>query len=168
MNTTYNPYDEHIRVLYKDNTVSDIAKVDNALIHQQLSSLSKNITFATLDKNKTALKPVIFVYLDLKTLLYMQFTAAQISILVSGKIDGSADTAVTSFGKIEEAEEGQLTFLANPKYEDFLYTTNASIAIINESYELRQPVRPTLIRVADAYSAFALLLSAYQEMANRR
>jgi UDP-3-O-[3-hydroxymyristoyl] glucosamine N-acyltransferase len=98
----------------------------------------------------------------------MQFTAAQISILVSGKIDGSADTAVTSFGKIEEAEEGQLTFLANPKYEDFLYTTNASIAIINESYELRQPVRPTLIRVADAYSAFALLLSAYQEMANRQ
>ena len=98
----------------------------------------------------------------------MQFTAAQISILVNGKIDGNADAAVSSFGKIEEAEQGQLTFLANPKYEDFLYTTNASIAIINESYELREKVRPTLIRVKDAYSAFALLLSKYQEMATQQ
>src|SRR3982751_4230437 len=98
----------------------------------------------------------------------MQFTAAQISLLVNGKIEGNADTAVTSFGKIEEAEQGQLTFLANPKYEDYLYTTNASIAIVNEAYELRQPVKPTLIRVTDAYSAFAQLLSKYQEMATQQ
>lgn len=98
----------------------------------------------------------------------MQFTAAQISILVNGKIEGNADAAVTSFGKIEEAAEGQLTFLANPKYEDYLYTTRASIAIINESYELRQSVHPTLIRVKDAYSAFAQLLSSYQDMATRQ
>src|SRR6476661_596349 len=94
----------------------------------------------------------------------MQFTAAQISVLLNGKIEGDADATVSSFGKIEEAEQGQLTFLANPKYEDFLYTTNASIAIINEAYELRQAVKPTLIRVADAYSAFAQLLGKYQEM----
>jgi UDP-3-O-[3-hydroxymyristoyl] glucosamine N-acyltransferase len=98
----------------------------------------------------------------------MQFTAAQISILVNGKIEGNAETAVTSFGKIEEAENGQLTFLANPKYEDYLYTTNASIAIINETYELRQPVKPTLIRVTDAYSAFAQLLSKYQEIVTQQ
>src|SRR3954468_25020314 len=98
----------------------------------------------------------------------MQFTAAQISILVNGKIEGNPDAAVTSFGKIEEAEAGQLTFLANPKYEDYLYTTRASIAIINEGYELREPVQPTLIRVADAYSAFAQLLSKYQEMATQQ
>src|SRR4051812_47184645 len=98
----------------------------------------------------------------------MQFTAAQISILLNGKIEGNADVTVSSFGKIEEAEQGQLTFLANPKYEDHLYTTNASIAIINEAYELRQPVTPTLIRVADAYSAFAQLLSKYQEMATQQ
>jgi UDP-3-O-[3-hydroxymyristoyl] glucosamine N-acyltransferase len=98
----------------------------------------------------------------------MQFTAAQISILVNGKIEGNAETAVTSFGKIEEAEQGQLTFLANPKYEDYLYTTNASIAIVNEAYELRQSVKPTLIRVADAYSAFALLLSKYQEIVTQQ
>ena len=94
----------------------------------------------------------------------MQFTAAQVSILVNGKIEGNADVTVSSFGKIEEAQEGQLTFLANPKYEDFLYTTNASIAIVNEAYELREVVKPTLIRVADAYTAFAQLLSKYQEM----
>ncbi|TCJ14326.1 UDP-3-O-(3-hydroxymyristoyl)glucosamine N-acyltransferase [Flaviaesturariibacter flavus] len=98
----------------------------------------------------------------------MQFTAAQISILLNGKIEGNADAVVSSFGKIEEAQEGQLTFFANPKYEDFLYSTGASIAIINETYELRQPVTPTLIRVADAYSAFAQLLSKYQEMATQQ
>ncbi|HYK57035.1 MAG TPA: UDP-3-O-(3-hydroxymyristoyl)glucosamine N-acyltransferase, partial [Flavisolibacter sp.] len=98
----------------------------------------------------------------------MQFTAAQISILLNGKIEGNADAVVSSFGKIEEAQEGQLTFLANPKYEEFLYTTQASIAIINDNYELREAVKPTLIRVADAYTAFAQLLSKYQEMATQQ
>ena len=98
----------------------------------------------------------------------MQFTAAQIAILVNGKIEGPAEAAVTSFGKIEDAEEGQLSFLANPKYEDYLYSTNASIVIINETYELRQPVKPSLIRVPDAYSAFAQLLGKYQEMVTQQ
>jgi UDP-3-O-[3-hydroxymyristoyl] glucosamine N-acyltransferase len=98
----------------------------------------------------------------------MQFTAAQISILVNGKIEGNAEAAVNSFGKIEEAEQGQLTFLANPKYEEFLYSTNASIAIINDAYELRQPVKLTLIRVTDAYTAFAQLLSKYQEIVTQQ
>src|SRR5438067_8427912 len=94
----------------------------------------------------------------------MQFTAAQICLIINGRIEGNANAMVTSFGKIEEAQQGQLTFLANPKYEEYLYTTNASIAIINEGYELRQAVMPTLIRVQDAYSAFAQLLGKYQEM----
>lgn len=98
----------------------------------------------------------------------MQFTAAQIAILLHGKVEGNAEVTVSSFGKIEEAEEGQLTFLANPRYEDFLYSTRASIAIINEGYELRHVVKPTLIRVRDAYSAFAQLLSKYQEMATQQ
>lgn len=98
----------------------------------------------------------------------MQFTAAQISVLLNGKLEGSADATVSSFGKIEEAQQGQLTFLANPKYEDFLYSTNASIAIINEGYELRQQVKPTLIRVQDAYTGFAQLLSKYQEMVTQQ
>ena len=94
----------------------------------------------------------------------MQFTAAQIAILVNGKIEGNSEASVSSFGKIEEAKDGQLTFLANPKYEDYLYTTQASIAIINEGYQLEKHVTPTLIRVKDAYSAFAQLLGKYQEM----
>jgi UDP-3-O-[3-hydroxymyristoyl] glucosamine N-acyltransferase len=94
----------------------------------------------------------------------MQFTATQISTLLNGKIEGNADVAVTSFGKIEEAEEGQLTFLANPRYEEYIYTTQASIAIISEDFELKNIVKPTLIRVKDAYSGFAHLLSTYKQM----
>jgi UDP-3-O-[3-hydroxymyristoyl] glucosamine N-acyltransferase len=93
----------------------------------------------------------------------MQFTAAQIALLVNGKIEGNPDRAIHSFGKIEEAKEGQLAFLANPKYEDYLYKTEASVIIINQSQELRDLIPATLIRVADAYSAFAILLSKYQE-----
>src|SRR5215203_3857120 len=98
----------------------------------------------------------------------MQFTAAQISILLNGKIEGNADAVVSSFGKIEEAQEGQLTFLANPKYEDFLYSTHASIAIVNEGYELKEAIRPTLIRVQDAYTAFAQVLGKYQDMVTQQ
>jgi UDP-3-O-[3-hydroxymyristoyl] glucosamine N-acyltransferase len=98
----------------------------------------------------------------------MQFTAAQIATLIQGTIEGNSDASVTSFGKIEEAQQGQLTFLANLKYEDFLYSTNASIAIIPQNYKLQKMVKPTLIRVEDAYSAFALLLSKYQEMATQQ
>lgn len=94
----------------------------------------------------------------------MQFSAAQIALLINGKVEGNPEASVISFGKIEEAREAQLTFLANPKYEDFLYSTNASVVIINESYILKQPLKATLIRVADAYTAFATLLSKYQEI----
>jgi UDP-3-O-[3-hydroxymyristoyl] glucosamine N-acyltransferase len=94
----------------------------------------------------------------------MQFTAAQIAMLINGKIEGNASATVDSFGKIEEAKANQLAFLANPKYEEYLYTTQASIVIINESQGLRQPVSSTLIRVPEAYSAFATLLHKYQEI----
>ncbi len=94
----------------------------------------------------------------------MQFTASQIALLINGRIEGDPNRSVNSFGKIEEAKEGQLTFFANSKYEDFLYTTNASIIIINEAYELIHSVNSVLIRVPDAYTAFATLLSKYQEI----
>ncbi len=94
----------------------------------------------------------------------MQLTAAQIAILVNGKVDGNADIAVASFGKIEEAQQGQLAFLANPKYNDFLYTTKASIIIVNDTQEFKQPITATLIKVPDAYSAFATLLDKYQQI----
>lgn len=94
----------------------------------------------------------------------MQFPAAQIALIVKGKIEGDPNTTVNSFGKIEEAKEGQLSFLANPKYEDYLYSTKASVIIVNENFEAKQPVNATLIRVPDAYTAFATLLSKYQEI----
>jgi len=98
----------------------------------------------------------------------MTFTAAQIAMLISGKIEGDAAMQVSSFGKIEEAVPGQLAFLANPKYEDHLYGTGASVIIVNETQELKQPVAATLIRVPDAYSAFATLLSKYQEIVSQQ
>src|SRR5258708_850819 len=94
----------------------------------------------------------------------MQFSAAQIAMLINGKIEGDANVTVGSFGKIEEAGAGQLAFLANPKYEEHLYTTGATVIIVNESLELKQSVKATLVRVADAYSAFASLLTKYQEI----
>jgi UDP-3-O-[3-hydroxymyristoyl] glucosamine N-acyltransferase len=94
----------------------------------------------------------------------MQFTASQIAQLIHGTIEGDANVIITSFGKIEEAKRGQIAFLANPKYEDFLYTTQGSVIIINDNLKLKQPVKATLIRVPDAYSAFAVLLSKYQEI----
>lgn len=94
----------------------------------------------------------------------MQFSASQIALIINGRIEGDPNASVTSFGKIEEAKTDQLAFLANPKYEEHLYSTQASIIIINDSLQLKQPVTSTLIRVPDAYSAFAALLSKYQEM----
>jgi len=94
----------------------------------------------------------------------MNFTASQIAVLVNGNIEGDANASVNSFGKIEEAKAGQLAFLANPKYEDHLYSTQASVIIISESLQLKESVGSTLIRVPDAYTAFATLLSKYQEM----
>jgi UDP-3-O-[3-hydroxymyristoyl] glucosamine N-acyltransferase len=98
----------------------------------------------------------------------MQFSAAQIAQIINGKTEGDAGAMVASFGKIEEAVAGQLSFLANPKYEDFLYTTKASVIIVNDAQELREPVSATLIRVPDAYTAFATLLAKYQEMVNQQ
>src|SRR5579871_1290622 len=98
----------------------------------------------------------------------MQFSAAQIALLINGRTEGDASVTVGSFGKIEEAGAGQLAFLANPKYEEHLYTTGASVIIVNESLELKQPVKATLIRVADAYTAFASLLTKYQEIESQQ
>ena len=98
----------------------------------------------------------------------MQFTAGQIALIINGQVEGNASATVDSFGKIEEAQNNQLAFLANPKYEDFLYTTQASVIILNQNQELKQPVSATIIRVPDAYSAFAALLRKYQQIATEQ
>ena len=92
------------------------------------------------------------------------FSAQQIAMMIQGKVEGDATVTVSQFGKIEEATAGQISFLANPKYEEFLYTTKASILIINENLVLKSALTATLIRVPDAYAAFATLLTKYQEL----
>ncbi len=92
------------------------------------------------------------------------FSAQQIAMMIQGKVEGDATVTVSQFGKIEEATAGQISFLANPKYEEFLYTTKASILIVNENLVLKSALTATLIRVPDAYAAFATLLAKYQEL----
>ena len=91
----------------------------------------------------------------------MQFTAQEISLMLEGTVDGDPNVSVNQLAKIEEAASGSLSFLANPKYEQFLYTTNASVVIINKDLVLNKPVLTTLVRVENAYSAFTVLLEKY-------
>lgn len=92
----------------------------------------------------------------------MQFTASALAQLLGGHVEGRPEIAVSGFGKIESAQPGQLSFLANPKYEEHLYDCAASIIIVNQSLVLKRPVAATLIRVPDAYAAFAQLLKLYE------
>ncbi|TSD64953.1 UDP-3-O-(3-hydroxymyristoyl)glucosamine N-acyltransferase [Inquilinus sp. KBS0705] len=91
----------------------------------------------------------------------MQFTAKDIAFMLNGTVEGDPLAAVNQLAKIEEAGKGSLSFLANPKYEQYLYTTGASIVIVNNTQQLTGPVNTTLIRVENAYSAFTLLLEQY-------
>ncbi|SDE14210.1 UDP-3-O-[3-hydroxymyristoyl] glucosamine N-acyltransferase [Mucilaginibacter pineti] len=91
----------------------------------------------------------------------MQFTAQDISLLLNGTVEGDGAVTVHQLAKIEEGTEGSLSFLANPKYEQYLYTTNASVVIVNNDLQLTAPVKATLIRVENAYSAFSVLLEQY-------
>lgn len=94
----------------------------------------------------------------------MEFTARQIAELISGKIEGNADTSVNYVSKIEEGKPGTISFLANPKYTAYIYQTQASIVIVNDDFKPEKPVETTLIRVKDAYTAFATLLDYYNKI----
>ncbi len=94
----------------------------------------------------------------------MQFSAHQIATLVNGSLEGNPDVMVEQLAKIEEATTGSLSFLSNPKYEQYLYTTKASVIIVNQDLTLDKPVAPTLIRVKNAYTAFSTLLELYNKM----
>ncbi|MGZ3874108.1 MAG: UDP-3-O-(3-hydroxymyristoyl)glucosamine N-acyltransferase [Mucilaginibacter sp.] len=91
----------------------------------------------------------------------MQFTAQQLGLMLNGTVEGDPLVQVSQLGKIEEAQAGSLSFLANPKYEQDLYTTAASVVIINNDQVLAEPVKATLIRVENAYTAITVLLEKY-------
>ena len=88
----------------------------------------------------------------------MKFSAKMIAGFLKGDIEGNPDVEVSDVAKIEEGRQGTLAFLANPKYNHYLYTTEASIVLINKTFKTEGPVKATLIRVDDAYKAFASLL----------
>ncbi len=93
----------------------------------------------------------------------MKFTAAQIAALLSGVVEGDENVSVSNVAKIEEGKPETLSFLANVKYTPYLYETDASIVIVGKDFKAEKPVKATLIRVDDAYSAFAKLLEVYQQ-----
>lgn len=90
-----------------------------------------------------------------------------IASLTGGRVEGDGELALTGFGKIEEAGEGQITFIANPKYAHFIHTTQASAVLVGNDFEAGDAVLPVLIRVADPYSALAELLTAFESMKSR-
>lgn len=98
----------------------------------------------------------------------MKFTAEQIADILEGEIVGDSNAEVSKLSKIEEGTEGSLTFLSNPKYNSYIYTTNASIAIVNKNFELESEITTTLIKVDDAYASFSKLLEFYNEVKNNK
>jgi len=102
---------------------------------------------------------LIFAQLDSTTL--MEFTINQIALLLRGEVRGNGNEKINMLGKIQDAQKGQLAFLANPKYEAFIYTTQASAVIVNKDFEARKEINTTLILVDNAYSSFTVLLEEY-------
>ena len=94
----------------------------------------------------------------------MKFTAAQIAGILEGEVVGNPDAEVFKLSKIEEGTEGSLTFLANPKYTNYIYSTKATVTIVNSTFEPEQEITTTLIKVEDAYKSFSKLLEYYNQV----
>ena len=89
----------------------------------------------------------------------MELTAKQLAEILHGTVEGDPEASVTSFAKIEHGKPGQLCFFANPKYEHYVYTSRASVLLVNRDFTPKAEVVPTLVRVENAYSALTELLS---------
>lgn len=98
----------------------------------------------------------------------MEFSAQQIAGFLNGVIEGDPDVKVSNFSKIEEGKPGTLTFLANLKYAHHIYNTEASIVLVNNDFKPEQPVKATLIKVANAYSALAILLNMVEQSKTKK
>ncbi|WP_100611562.1 UDP-3-O-(3-hydroxymyristoyl)glucosamine N-acyltransferase [Confluentibacter lentus] len=94
----------------------------------------------------------------------MKFTAQQIAGILEGDVVGNPDVEVSKLSKIEEGIEGSLTFLSNPKYKQYIYSTNASITIVNKTFIPENGIKTTLIKVDDAYMAFSKILEYYNSV----
>lgn len=98
----------------------------------------------------------------------MEFTAKQIAQFIQGNVVGDENATINTFAKIEEGKPGAISFLANPKYTHFIYDTESTIVLVEESLTLEQPVKATLIRVKDARDSVAKLLQLYESMKPRK
>ena len=94
----------------------------------------------------------------------IEFSAEQIAGLLGGKVVGDPNVKVNNIARIEEGSPGMLSFLANPKYEDHLYTCESSVVLVNNDFTPTKEVKPTMIKVPDAYMAFAAILNEYQKL----
>lgn len=94
----------------------------------------------------------------------MKYTALQIARILNGEVEGNPNEEVYKLSKIEDGEKGSITFLANPKYKNHIYTTQASVAIVNKTFETEGSLSVTLVKVDDAYSAFSKLLEHYNQI----
>ena len=118
-----------------------------------VSQMHKFNTFAPLNDIVFQINPI-----------RMEFTAGQIAAVIEGTVEGNPDVKINRLSKIEEGEPGSLSFLANPKYTPYIYSTKASIVIVNKDFVPDQAIHHTLIRVDDAYTAFARLLELYNKI----
>ncbi len=98
----------------------------------------------------------------------MNFTANDIAEFLNGEVDGDGTVAVNNVSRIEEGEQGTLSFLANPKYAHYIYETKSSIVLVNKDFVADQEIAATLIRVEDAYQALAQLLEMYEQSKPQR
>ena len=98
----------------------------------------------------------------------MEFSAKQIAEYLGGTVEGNPEAKVSTFAKIEEGVPGAISFLANPHYAHYLYTTESSIVLVNNDFQLEQDVKATLVRVDNAYECIARLLTLYQSTMQKR
>ncbi len=96
----------------------------------------------------------------------MEFTISQIAAILQGEIDGNGQEKVNTIGKIQDAQKGAITFLSNPKYENYIYTSEASAVIVKKDFVPTKSVKPILIKVDDPYSSFTRLLEEYDKIAS--
>ena len=94
----------------------------------------------------------------------MEFTIDQIALMLGGEVKGNGSETVNMLAKIQEAKKGQITFLSNPKYEQYIYTTKASAVIVNRDFVPKKPLTSSLILVEDAYISFTSLLEEYHKL----
>lgn len=94
----------------------------------------------------------------------MEFTAGQIAALIGGELEGDSSLKINNIAKIEDGQPGCISFLANPKYEAYIYTTASSVVLVSKTFQAKQAIAATLIRVEDPYSSFTLLLHEYERL----